>query len=163
MKKDNLSIPKITPELRIKELGIELPTTAPALGNYEPWCIIGNTFMTSGQFPWVDGNVKYCGRLGEEINLEQGYEACRLAALNAIAQLKSAVDDLAKVSRIFRIEGVLNVADGVDYHPKALDGASDVINAIFEERGLHTRMIWSNPVMPMNSVCLVYIFAEIEK
>lgn len=153
----------ITPEDRIKELGLKLPMTAPALGHYEPWCIVGNTFMTSGQFPWIDGDLKYRGRLGKDINLEQGYDACRLAALNAISQLKSAVDDLSKVSRIFRIEGVLNVAEGVDFHPKALDGASDIINFIFSEYGRHTRMIWTNPVMPMNSVCLVYIFAEICK
>lgn len=153
----------ITPEDRIKELGLKLPMTAPALGHYEPWCIVGNTFMTSGQFPWIDGDLKYRGRLGKDINLEQGYDACRLAALNAISQLKSAVDDLSKVSRVFRIEGVLNVAEGVDFHPKALDGASDIINSIFSERGRHTRMIWTNPVMPMNSVCIVYIFAEICK
>ena len=152
----------ITPETRLVELGLPLPAPAPALGNYVPWCIVGNTFMTSGQFPWIDGDLKFCGHLGRELDIEQGYAACRLAALNAIAQLKDAVGELSRVRRIFRLEGVLNVAEGFDGHPKALDGASDLLAEVFAERGLHTRMIWTNPVMPMDGFRLVYLFAEVE-
>ena len=152
----------VTPEQRLLNAGLNLPTCPPALGNYVPWAIVGNTLMTSGQFPWVDGTLHYQGRLGRELSLEQGYAACRLAGLNAIAQLKDALGDLTRVKQIYRLEGVLNVAEDFHNHPKALDGASDLMVEIFAERGRHTRMIWTNPVMPMDGFCLVYLFAEIE-
>nr|BFD42039.1 Atu1372/SO_1960 family protein [Pseudomonas sp. FFPRI_1] len=156
-----MSIPN-TPEVRLQAAGLTLPTPAPALGNYVPWTIVGNTLMTSGQFPWIDGDLKYRGSLGRDLNLTQGYAACRLAALNAIAQLKDAVGELSRIRQIYRLEGVLNVAEDFYDHPKALDGASDLLVEIFAERARHTRMIWSNSVMPMNGFCLVYLFAEIE-
>lgn len=152
----------VTPESRLADLGLQLPPIAEPLGHYVPWCIVGNTFMTSGQFPWIDGELQFRGRLGRELTPEQGYAACQLAALNAVAQLKAAVGELSRVRRIFRLEGVLNVAEDFYDHPKALDGASDLIAALFFERGRHTRMIWTNPVMPMDGFCLVYLFAELE-
>ncbi|MGY4533193.1 enamine deaminase RidA (YjgF/YER057c/UK114 family) [Pseudomonas sp. TE3786] len=151
-----------TPAERLLSAGLTLPKPAPALGSYVPWTIVGNTVMTSGQFPWVDGQLQYRGRLGRDLTLEQGYAACRLAALNAIAQLQDALGDLTRVRQIYRLEGVLNVAEDFYDHPKALDGASELIVEIFAERGRHTRMIWTNPVMPMDGFCLVYLFAELE-
>ncbi len=151
-----------TPAQRLLNAGLTLPIPAPALGNYVAWTIVGNTLMTSGQFPWIDGQLHYRGRLGRELTLEQGYAACRLAALNAIAQLQDALGDLGRVKQIYRLEGVLNVAEDFHDHPKALDGASDLIAEVFAERGRHTRMIWANPVIPMDGFCLVYLFAEIE-
>lgn len=151
-----------TPTERLRAAGLTLPTPAPALGSYLPWTIVGSTLMTSGQFPWIDGKLQYWGRLGRDLTLDQGYAACQLAALNAIAQLQDALGDLARVKQIYRLEGVLNVAEDFYDHPKALDGASDVIAQVFADRGRHTRMIWTNPVMPMDGFCLVYLFAEIE-
>ncbi|OZI32670.1 hypothetical protein CEG14_17330 [Bordetella genomosp. 1] len=152
----------VSPETRLAALSLQLPPLAPPLGHYLPWTIVGDTFMTSGQFPWLGGDLQYRGRLGRELDHAQGYAACRLAALNAIAQLKDAVGDLWRVRQIYRLEGVLNVVDGYTRHPEALDGASDLIAAVFAERGRHTRMIWTNPVMPLDSVCLVYLFAQID-
>ncbi|MPY25917.1 RidA family protein [Shewanella psychropiezotolerans] len=148
--------------MRIKRLGLTLPDVASALGNYEPYCIVGNTLMTSGQFPYLNGELQYQGQLGREFSLEQGYQACRLAALNAIAQLKQACGDLSQIKQIYRLEGVLNVGENCFDHPKALDGSSDLMLEVFGERGRHTRMIWTNPVMPLNSLCLVYLFAELK-
>lgn len=59
-----------TPETRLATLGLQLPEPAPALGNYLPWCIAGDTFMTSGQFPWFAGGVRYRGQLGRDLDLE---------------------------------------------------------------------------------------------
>ena len=118
--------------------------------------------MTSGQLPWVAGKNLCVGRLGMEVSLEQGYAACKLATLNAIAQLHTALNgDFSRLVKIYRLEGVLNVAEGCFDHPQALNGASDTLLEWFGERGRHTRMIWTNPVMPRNAFCLVYLFAEI--
>ncbi|BCV57226.1 Atu1372/SO_1960 family protein [Shewanella algae] len=148
-----------TPEQRLNALGMSLPRVASALGNYEPVVISGHQLLTSGQFPFEDGKIKYQGRLGVDLELSDGYAACQLAALNAIAQLQQALGNLSRIKQIIRLEGVLNVADGFFDHPRALDGASDLLLAVFGEAGRHTRMIWSNPVMPLNSLCLVYLVA----
>jgi YjgF/chorismate_mutase-like, putative endoribonuclease len=79
-----------------------------------------------------------------------------------IAQIKQAADELAKVKRIVRLEGVLGVDEAYKIHLKCLDGASDLINSAFEEKGRHTRMIYTNPVMPLDCTSLVILFAEIE-
>jgi enamine deaminase RidA (YjgF/YER057c/UK114 family) len=151
-----------TAETRLRELGLVLPKAAGAVANYVPWAIVGNMLYTSGQLPWIDGDLKFKGKIGHELTLEQGYEACRLATLNAISQLKAALGDLERVQRIVRIEGVLNVAPGFTETPKVLNGASDLVNAVFRERGAHTRMIYTNPELPLDCACLVVFWVEIE-
>jgi enamine deaminase RidA (YjgF/YER057c/UK114 family) len=151
-----------TPEQRIAELGLSLPPPAAAVANYEPWVITGNLVMTSGNLPWRDGNLAYVGKIGREVSGEDGYASCRLSCLNAIAQIKEAVGELTRVKRIVRLEGVLGVADDYKDHPKCLNGASDLVNMVFGERGRHTRMIYTNPVMPLDCTSLVILYAEIE-
>lgn len=150
-----------TPETRLAEAGIALPEVANALGHYEPYVIVGSQLMTSGQFPYLNGELMYKGQLGRDHTLLEGYAACRLAALNAIAQLKQACGELSRIKQIYRLEGVLIVHEFCGEHPQALDGASDLLLQVFGEAGRHSRMIWTNPVMPLNSLCLVYLFAEL--
>lgn len=152
----------MTPEQRIEKLGLTLPPAAGAVANYVPWAVTGNLVMTSGNLPWRDGKLAYVGRIGRELTGEEGYLSCQLSCLNAIAQIKDAVGDLSRVKRIVRLEGTMWVEDGFKDHPKCLNGASDLINATFEERGRHTRMIYTNPVMPLDCTSLVVLFAEIE-
>ena len=116
---------------------------------------------TSGQLPWRDGKLRYKGKIGAALTREEGYLACQLAALNAIAQLKAALGSLEKVKRILRVEGVLNVAPGFTDIPAVLNGASHLVNAVFRERGRHTRMIYTNPDMPLDCACLIIFWAEI--
>lgn len=152
----------MTPEQRIAQLGLTLPPAAGAVANYVPWAITGNLVMTSGNLPWVDGKLAFTGMIGRELNAEQAYKCCQLSCLNAIAQIKDAVGELTRVARIVRLEGTLGVAEGYKDHPKALNGASDLINNAFGERGRHTRMIYTNPIMPLDCVSLVVLYAEIE-
>ena len=151
-----------TPEQRIARLGLTLPPAPGAVANYAPWVITGNLVLTSGNLPWRDGKLAYTGMIGRELSGEDGYMACQLSCLNALAQIKEAAGELARVRRIVRLEGVLGVAEGYKDHPKCLNGASDLINAAFEEKGRHTRMIYTNPIMPLHCVSLVVLFAEIE-
>ena len=84
------------------------------------------------------------------------------ARRQAIAQIKDAVGELAKVRRILRLEGTLWVDETYKDHPKCLNGASDLINEAFQDKGRHTRMIYTNPVMPLDCTSLVVLYAEIE-
>lgn len=151
----------MTPEQRIAKMGLALPQAAGAVANYVPWAISGNVVMTSGNLPWQDRKLAYAGRIGREISGEDGYRSCQLSCLNAIAQIKQAVSELSKVKRIVRLEGTLWVDESFKEHPKCLNGASDLINAAFGDRGQHTRMIYTNPVMPLDCTSLVVLYAEI--
>jgi len=153
----------MTPEQRIEKLGLTLPPAAAAVANYVPWAITGNLVMTSGNLPWRDGKLSYIGRIGRERSAEEGYQSCQLSCLNAIAQIKDAVGELSRVNRIVRLEGTMWVDDGFKEHPQCLNGASDLINSVFQDRGRHTRMIYTNPVMPLDCTSLVVLYAEIEQ
>ena len=150
-----------TAEERLTSLGLTLPAAAAAVAAYEPWAIANGIIYTSGQLPWRDGHLLYKGKIGSALTPEEGYLACQLAALNAIAQLKAALGTLENVKRIVRIEGVLNVAPGFTDIPPVLNGASHLVNAVFQERGRHTRMIYTNPEMPLDCACLIIFWAEI--
>lgn len=150
-----------TPEQRLRQSGLTLPPVASAVANYAPWVISGGIVYTSGQLPWIDGKLLYKGKIGTDLTSEQGYEACRLSCLNAISQLKDALGELSRVKQIVRLEGTLGVGAGYQDHPKALNGASDLLNDIFGARGRHTRMIYTNPEMPLGCASLVVLWAEI--
>jgi enamine deaminase RidA (YjgF/YER057c/UK114 family) len=151
----------LTSDKRLRALGIILPLAAAAVGDYAPTAIIGNLLMTSGQLPWVAGDLKFKGKIGADLTVEQGYQAFRLSALNAVAQLSAALGSLDRIKQIVRLEGTLNCAPGFTDQPSALNGASHVINEIFGPRGCHTRMVYSNHEMPMDCATLVVLYAEI--
>ena len=155
--------PDGTPEERLRDLGLALPKPAGAVANYAPWLISQGVLYTSGQLPWIDGKLLYKGKIGRELSPRQGYEACQLSCLNAIAQLKDALGELRRVKRVIRLEGTLGVETGFTAHPEALNGASDLLNNVFGLKGLHTRMIYTNPEMPLDCASLVVLWAEIEE
>jgi enamine deaminase RidA (YjgF/YER057c/UK114 family) len=150
-----------TPEERLRTLGIELPPAPPAVGDYAPTVITGSLLMTSGQLPWIAGDLKFKGKIGAELNMEQGYQAFRLSALNAIAQLRAALGSLDRVKQVVRLEGTLGCAPGFTDQPSVLDGASHIVNQVFGPRGRHTRMVYSNNEMPLDCATLVVLYAEI--
>jgi enamine deaminase RidA (YjgF/YER057c/UK114 family) len=158
---DPVSASNVSAESQLTSLGIELPTPPAAVGSYVSWAIANDILITSGQLPWRNGELLFAGKIGKELTPAQGYEACKLATLNAIAQLKEAVGDLARIKRILRIEGTLNVAPGFTDTPRILNGASDLVNQVFGARGRHTRMIYTNPEMPLDCACLIVFWAEI--
>ncbi len=149
------------PEERLRALGIELPPPAPAVGDYAPTVTIGSLLMTSGQLPWIAGELKFKGKIGAELTVEQGYQAFRLSALNAIAQLKAALGSLDRVKQIVRLEGTMGCAPGFTDQPSVLNGASHIVNQVFGPRGRHTRMVYSNNEMPMDCATLVVLYAEV--
>lgn len=151
-----------TAEERLAQLGLTVPPPPSAVASYFPWSRVGPMVLTSGQLPWRDGRTPdFVGRIGADLTLEQGYEACRLGTLNAIAQLKDATGDLERIRQVVRLEGVLNVSAGFTQMPKVLNGASDLLAAVFEDRNRHSRMIYSNPELPLNCACLIVLWAEV--
>ena len=119
--------------------------------------------LVSGQICFgADGKLVAKGRLGGEVSVEDGQRAARACAINLLAQIKAGLGDLDKVIRVVRLGGFINSAPGFADGPQVMNGASDLINTAFAEKGRHTRMIYTNPVMPLDCTSLVILFAEIE-
>ena len=151
----------VTAAENLERLGIVLPEPPAAVGAYVPWVRTGSLVVTSGQLPWRNKSMLHPGRLGAEVSVEDGYQAARQAGLNAIAQLKSATGDLEKIRRIARLEGYVHCAAGFRDHPKVLDGASDLLLEIFEERGKHSRTALGIADMPLNACIQLGVWAEV--
>lgn len=151
----------VTPEERLDELGIELPEPPPAVGAYVPWVRTGNLLLTSFQLPWREGELASTGKLGADLATEDGYQAARLCALNGIAQLKSATGELSRIRQIVRVEGHVGCDPGFTDIPQVLNGASDLVNEVFGERGRHTRTALGHLVMPLDAAVMIGFWAEL--
>jgi enamine deaminase RidA (YjgF/YER057c/UK114 family) len=152
----------MTAEQNLVRLGIELPTPPAAVANYVAWVRSGNLIVTSGQLPWVGAEMKYEGRCGAELSDEEGYAAARLCAINAIAQLRDAVGDLERVAQLVRLEGNVHSASGYRGQPQVLNGASDLMMEVFEERGRHTRSALGVAEMPLSAAVQLSVWAELQ-
>ena len=150
-----------TPEERLAELGLELPPVPEAVADYVTHTQIGPIIYTSGMLPWISGDLKYKGKMGAELTVEQGYEAFQLSALNGLSLLRSITGDLGKIKRIHRLEGTGGATPDFFDMPIALNGASHLINTVFGDKGAHSRMIYSNPSMPIDCATLLVFWAEV--
>ncbi|OHC73290.1 MAG: hypothetical protein A3G18_11890 [Rhodospirillales bacterium RIFCSPLOWO2_12_FULL_58_28] len=126
---------------RLKELGIDLPQAASPVANYAPYVKTGALIFISGQITIENGELKYLGRLGENINVEQGYQAAHLCAKNLIAQAEHACDgDLDRITRVVKLTGFVNCTPDFTDHPKVINGASDLMVEVFGPKiGPHAR------------------------
>lgn len=126
-------------ETRLAELGVSLPTPPAPVASYVPFVKAGALVHISGQVS-VDAGGGIKGKLGADVDLEAGQAAARLCAVNLIAQLKAACDgDLDRVARVVKLGGFVNVVPGFTDIPKVVNGASDLMLAVFGDAGRHAR------------------------
>src|SRR5579863_3995743 len=126
-------------EKRLLELGIALTQPAAPVANYVPFVRTGNLLMVSGQICLDSGKLVAAGQLGGGVSIEDGQKAARACAINLLAQVKAALGDLDKVSRVVRLGGFVNSAPDFLDGPKVLNGASDLMVAAFGDKGRHAR------------------------
>ena len=127
-------------EKTLANLNITLPTPASPVANYMPFVRSGNMLVISGQLCFgSDGKLTAKGQLGGSVSIEDGQKAARACALNLLAQLKAALGDLDKVTRVVRLGGFINSAPGFTDGPKVMNGASDLMVEVFGEKGRHAR------------------------
>ena len=108
--------------------------------NYVAWKRVGDMVYISGQVSIIPGKVEHVGQLGADLAKEQGYEAARIACLNAIAQLEVAAgEDLSRVADIVKLSGFVRATADFKDHPFVLNGASDLLVEVFGDVGRHTR------------------------
>jgi enamine deaminase RidA (YjgF/YER057c/UK114 family) len=149
-----------TVERRLSELGVSLPPAPPPVGAYVGVVRTGNLLVTSGQLPWVGDRLFRTGRVGTELTVEEGYQCARICALNALAQLLTDLASLDHIKQIVRVEGYVHCAPGFRDHPKVLNGASDLLNQAFGEKGQHTRTALGIADMPLNAPVQLVLWAE---
>lgn len=147
---------------RLAELNITLPAAAVPVGNYVAYTISGRTVHVSGQLPMADGAVAVKGRLGDGLAIDDGYRAARVCALNILAQLKSAVGSLDRVTRVLRLGGFVAATPDFFDAPKCVNGASDLMVEVFGERGRHARFAVGVAALPAGAAVEVDATFEIE-
>jgi len=126
-------------EKRLKALGYDLPNPPVPAANYIGYVRAGSLLFIGGNIGRINGVLKYRGKVGDAVTLEQAYEMARNCALNHLAIMKAALGDLDKVERIVKVLGYVNVAPGFTDMPRVVNGESDLLVQLWGERGQHTR------------------------
>ena len=137
-----------TIDARLKQLGIVLPVAPMPAANYVPYVQVGNMLFVAGQVS-QNKNGFVVGKLGLNFSLEDGYDAAKLCGIALISQLKSACDDdLNRVKRVIRLGGFVNSTSEFTDHPKVINGASDLMVAVFGDAGKHSRAAVGSSSLP---------------
>lgn len=139
----------MTPEEKLKSLGLVLPKVPTPVANYVPFKIDGRTIYLSGQGPRKPDGKLVTGRVGEEISVEQAYECARLVGLGLLAAAKLAAGDLGKVEAL-KLLGMVNAVPGFTDQPKVINGCSDLFVEVLGDRGRHARSAVGMGSLPSN-------------
>lgn len=137
-------------QAKLQELGFELPEVAPPAANYVPYMISGNMLFISGQIPFLNGETMHLGRVGENLNIDEGVAAAQACALNILAQANAAVDgDWSKIKQCVKLGGFVNCTADFTAHPEVINGASNLIGEALGDMGKHTRFAVGAPSLPL--------------
>mgnify|MGYP001445706578 FL=1 len=162
MELDKISSEKYDPENKLKELGIELPDPPKPVANYVNGVRSGNLIFLAGKGPKKPDGTEITGKLGADVNLETGYEAARLAAINQLAVLKQMLGNLNRVTRVVKVLSMVNSHPTFIDQPKVINGFSDLIVEVFGERGIHARSAVGMTSLPREQAVEVEMIVEIK-
>ncbi len=147
-------------EDRLKELSIEIPTPPNPAGSYIPVVTTGNLAFVSGQIPMKDGKVIVEGKVPEKQSLDSAREAAKICIINGLAQLKSNLGSLDKITKFVRISGFVNSSQDFTEQPKVINAASDLLVEIFGDMAKHTRIAVGVASLPLNSTVEIDMIVE---
>jgi len=148
-------------EARLKSLGIELPKSPSPLANYVPFVITGNLLYLSGQGPREADGSFHTGKVGQEVTIEQAYQDARLTGLNLLAVMQGALGELDRIERVVKLLGMVNGTPDFLEHPQVINGCSDLMVEVFEEKGRHARSAVGMGSLPNNITVEVEAIVEI--
>ncbi len=150
------------PEANLITLGITLPNAATPAANYVNAVRTGNLIYLAGKGPLMPDGKYMTGKVGQNLTIEQGYEAARLTALIQIAVLKNELGDLKRVTRIVKVLGMVNATEDFTDHSKVMNGFSDTMVAVFGEMGKHARSSVGMCSLPFGIAVEVELIVEVE-
>jgi len=148
-------------EAKLAELGIAIPGVPKPVAAYVPFVRSGDLVFTSGQICMENGQLKYKGKVGQDLTPEEGYQAARLCAINTLAVLKAAIGSLDKVQQIVKVTVFVNSADGFNGQPQVANGASDLYQTVFGDAGRHARSAVGTSHLPLDTACEVELVARV--
>ena len=148
-------------ERKLTDLGITLPAPPKPVATYIPAVLAGELLFLSGVIPFRDGTLVFEGKLGRELTVAQGYEASRIALLNALAIIRQELGTLDRVVRVVRMTGHVASADGFVQHPAVINGASDLLVRIFGEAGKHARVALGAAELPLNAPVEIELIIQV--
>ncbi len=151
-----------SPEERLAELGITLPTPIAPVANYVPLARTGNLLIVSGQLPMVNNQLFAIGRLGEEVDVETGKKAAYYCMINIIAQVKAELGDLSKVKKLVRLGGFVSGTPNFTQQATIINGASDLAVEVFGDAGHHARAAVGVASLPLGACVEVEAMFEVE-
>ena len=151
----------VDPEARLKELGITLPTPPAPIANYVNAVQTGDLLFLAGKGPTGPDGKDIVGRLGKDMTVEQGYQAARSVAVNHLAVLKAQLGDLKRVTRIVKVLGMVNSDPAFTQQPAVVNGYSDLLVAVFGEKGKHARSAVGMATLPNGIAVEVEMIVEI--
>lgn len=158
-----LSLHAQTVDEKIKQLGLELPQVSKPIANYVKYVRTGNLIFLAGHGPTKTDGTNISGKVGKELSIEQGYEAAKITALSLIATLKDALGgDLSRVKRIVKVNGYVNCLPDFTDQPKVINGCSDLLVALFGEKGKHARAAMGMVALPSNIAVEIEMIVEVE-
>ena len=150
------------PELKLEELGIVLPDPSSPVANYVNAVRSGNLLFLAGKGPSLSDGSYITGKVGEDLDIEEGREAARLVGIAQLAVLKKELGDLNKVKRIVKVLGMVNCGPDFTQQPQVINGFSDLMVEVFGEKGKHARSAVGLNSLPMNIAVEIELIVEIE-
>ncbi len=148
-------------EERLAGLGYELPPPPEPVGNYLPVARSGNVMWMAGVGSRRADGSRITGKLGQDLTVEQGYEAARWCALNLLSRMKAELGDLDRVSRILKVVGMVNSAPGFTEQAQVVDGASDLFVSLYGDAGRHARSAPGMAALPGDTAVIVDCVIEV--
>jgi enamine deaminase RidA (YjgF/YER057c/UK114 family) len=153
----------ITPEARMKALGIQLITPTKPIANYVKAVRVGNLVYLSGHGPDKPEGGMLMGKVGLDLTLEQAKAAARMVGISLISTLKAEIGDLNKVKRIVKLLGMVNAIPTFEQHPQVINGCSDLLVEVFGENGKHARSAIGVGSLPMNIPVEIEMIVELKR
>ena len=151
-----------TPEEKLVQLKITLPEVPTAIGSYVDVRRVGNLLYLSGKGPRNANGEYTTGKLGQELSVQQGYDAAKLTAINQLAVLRKELGSLNNVKQIVKVNGYVNCTAAFSDQPKVINGFSDLMIQVFGEPGKHARTALGTNALPMNMAVEVEMIVEVE-
>lgn len=150
------------PEARIEELDLVLPEIPPSIANYVRTVRTGNLVFTAGHGPLQPDGTYLSGKLGADLDVEQGYAAARMTAIALLSSLRSEIGDLNRVSRIVKVTGMVNSTPEFVDQSQVINGCSDLLVEIFGDRGRHARAAVGMASLPRGFAVEIEMIVEVE-
>lgn len=153
--------PGYDPEANLSKMGIELSTPSAPVANYVNAVRTGNLIFLSGKGPLQRNGENITGKVGDDLTIEQGYEAAKVTAINQLSVLKAELGNLNKVKRVVKVLGMVNATPDFSDHPKVINGYSDTMVEVFGERGKHARAAVGMGSLPGNIAVEIEMIVEV--